>query len=133
MADRAGAENQLRGDVLVAGALRGQPDDLQFLRREAPAGPCPAGRPARPRRGELGLSPVCPRGGTEPAERLQGDAEVDSRVGLALFPAQPLTVKQPGAGLVVEAWHQQYAPSSWEKKWNQKVASVQGSVNEYIQ
>lgn len=32
-----------------------------------------------------------------------------------------------------EAWHQQYAPSSWEKKWNQKVASVQGSVNEYIQ
>ncbi len=32
-----------------------------------------------------------------------------------------------------EEWHKQYAPDAWEKRWNQKVADVQGSRNEYIQ
>lgn len=32
-----------------------------------------------------------------------------------------------------EDWHKQYAPSQWEKEWNQEVAKHQGNVNEYIQ
>ncbi len=31
------------------------------------------------------------------------------------------------------AWSKQYAPSAWEKKWNQQVAAVQGDLNEFIQ
>lgn len=32
-----------------------------------------------------------------------------------------------------EEWHKQYPPDTWEKRWNQLVADVQGSRNEFIQ
>lgn len=103
MADGAGAEDKLGGDVLVGRALRGQPDDLQLLRSEVPRRALP-GRPASGSGGgELPLGPLGPGDGTEPFECLQGEAEVDSRVGLAFIPAQPFAVQQPGACFVERA------------------------------
>ena len=59
---------------LLDSALRGQPDDLQLLRREVP-GRAVLGRPAGgPGRGQLGPGAVRPGSGAEPLERLQRDA-----------------------------------------------------------
>src|ERR1700677_697227 len=94
------AEEELRGDVLVGQPLRGQPDDLQLLRGEA-RGRAVLGRPAAgPGGGQLGPGALGPRGGADPFEGLERDPELGPGVGLALLPAQPLAVQQPGPRLV---------------------------------
>ena len=101
--DGGGADEQLRGDLRVGGAVAGQPGDQRFLRGQGiwrldglrPG--VPAGRP------QLDAGPFGKRRGADRVEDLVRAAELIAGVTPAPLAAQPLAVDQVGAGLVPPA------------------------------
>src|SRR5262245_25545894 len=98
--DRARAEEELSGDVLVGVTLADEPRDLQLLR-------CQVGERARvaPPRGlarcsELGPGALGPRLCPEPLEGVKRAAQVLAGVAAAALATQELPEKQLGAGAV---------------------------------
>ena len=95
--DGGGADEQLRGDLRVGGAVAGQAGDQRFLRgkgvpRLDGALPgVPAGRP------QLDARPVGERRGADRVEDLVRAGELIAGVAPAPLAAQPLPVDQMGA------------------------------------
>ena len=104
VAHRAGAEEELRRDLLVGAARGGEPHHLQLLRREPVegAGAAPP-RPGVAQGRQLGAGTFRPEHGTDVLEPGERGAELRPRLGPAPPAAQPLPVGQPGAGHVVSA------------------------------
>src|SRR5580700_10473587 len=98
--DGGSADEQLRGDLRVRGAVAGQAGDQRFLRGQGigrldgvlPG--VPAGRP------QLDAGAVGKRRGADGVEDLIRAAELIASVALAPLAAQPLAVDQAGAGQV---------------------------------
>src|SRR6266851_2128359 len=98
--DGSGADEQLRGDLRVGGAVAGQAGDQRFLRGQGigrldgvlPG--VPAGRP------QLDARPSGKRRGADGVEDLVRAAELIAGVTPAPLAAQPLAVQQAGAGQV---------------------------------
>ena len=96
--DGGGADEQLRGDLRVGGAVAGQAGDQRFLRGQGiwrldgllKGGPA-AGA-------QLDARPLGERRGADGAEDLVRAAELIAGVTPAPLSAQPLAVEQAGAG-----------------------------------
>jgi hypothetical protein len=101
--DSTWAQEELGGRLLVRRSPGDEVGDLELLRRELGDGARipPSCRLAR--RSKLGTSSLLPRAGPQSLEGVDGPAQLDASVGLAVGASQVLTEQQPGPGFIETA------------------------------
>jgi hypothetical protein len=98
--DRSRAQEQLRGDLAVGGALADGHGDAELLRGQRGKTACSGLPGGRPRGAQLSVGALRPGDGANPGEGLHRRPQVPPGVGTAPGTAQPLADQQLGPGLV---------------------------------
>ena len=101
--DGARTEKQLCGDLLVRHPGGGQPDDLNFLRRQRFQWISDGTDGLVTERGQLHPGALCPARGADLFEAAQRVQQRGAGFGASAVPTQPLAEQQPGARGVVAA------------------------------
>ena len=96
--DGAGTDEKLGGDLLVRGAVGGQPGDLRLLRREPVREPGAGHGGVLADSPQLGLSPLDECLEAQRPEQLAGGPQLLAGTAAAAPTAQPLAVQQVGPG-----------------------------------